>query len=106
MCSICGAADFHFWGCPDTQNMNAVMKRRGPDQSGGYKARKVSLGHNRLSVIDPENGRQPLTVSHCGVTYTIVYNGEIYNASELTEELARAGAVFRTRCDTEVVLWA
>ena len=106
MCSICGAADFHFWGCPDTGGMNAAMKRRGPDQSGEYRARRVSLGHNRLAVIDVENGRQPLTVNRRGVTYTIVYNGEIYNMEELTAELVRAGAEFRTRCDTEVVLWA
>ena len=100
MCSICGAADFHFWGKTDIGGMNAVMKQRGPDQSGSYTARRVSLGHNRLAVIDPQNGKQTMTVTYRGKAYTIVYNGEIYNAQELTEELTRDGAVFRTRCDT------
>lgn len=87
-------------------SMNAVMKRRGPDQSGTYTAKRTVLGHNRLAIIDVENGRQPFTVTYRNKTYTIVYNGEIYNTSELTAELKKEGAAFRTRCDTEVVLWA
>lgn len=41
-----------------------------------------------------------------GREYTIVYNGELYNTAELTQELRRAGAEFTTKCDTETVLYS
>ena len=78
------------------------MKRRGPDQNGIYETEDCILFHSRLSVIDPENGIQPMTVEKDGVKYTIVYNGEIYNCGELKKKLE--GEDFDTSCDTEVVL--
>ena len=47
-----------------------------------------------------------MQATHCGKTYTIVYNGEIYNGAELRRTLTRLGAVFVTECDTEIVLWS
>ncbi len=105
MCSICGMyGDSRAEAA--VERMNALLGRRGPDQSGFFRSSCVTFGHNRLAVIDPENGTQPMTVTHQGITYTIVYNGEIYNQKELTDELKQAGIRPRTRSDTETVLWS
>ncbi len=78
------------------------ISHRGPDDWGKYADRAVSVGMRRLSIIDIEGGRQPM-VSPDGGT-VLVFNGEIYNFSELRTELERKGYVFATRSDTEVVL--
>ena len=103
MCSICGM----YGSDPETVNrMNSLMRHRGPDQNGTVHFDTVSLGHNRLSVIDPENGIQPMTVTYRENRYTIVYNGEIYNQKELVQELKEKGMTPSTRSDTETVLWS
>ncbi|MDF2721842.1 MAG: AsnO [Paenibacillus sp.] len=56
--------------------------------------------------MDPENGAQPMTKRRGDVSYTIVYNGELYNAPELKKELEQRGYTFTTSCDTEVLLIA
>ncbi len=56
--------------------------------------------------MDPENGAQPMIRKREDTTYTIVYNGEIYNAPELKLELQQRGHSFTTQCDTEVLLVA
>lgn len=56
--------------------------------------------------MDPENGAQPMTRYAGDSAYTIVYNGELYNAPELRRELQQRGHSFRTHCDTEVLLIA
>lgn len=76
------------------------LRFRGPDSRGEYIEPNVALIHRRLSVIDVENGSQPM---HFG-KYTIVYNGELYNTEELRNELKRFGYTFDTACDTEVIL--
>ncbi|MDR0396181.1 MAG: asparagine synthase (glutamine-hydrolyzing) [Oscillospiraceae bacterium] len=111
MCSICGVVDTKLTiPSPSSERaalaMGEAMKHRGPDQSGVYTINGAALQHNRLAIIDLENGLQPMTAEHEGFSYTIVYNGELYNAPELTAELRALGARFATRCDTEVVLWA
>ncbi|MGN0529168.1 MAG: asparagine synthase (glutamine-hydrolyzing) [Eubacterium sp.] len=78
------------------------LKMRGPDARGEFISRDYALIHRRLSVIDVENGAQPM---HFG-KYTIVYNGELYNTEELRNELKNYGYTFDTACDTEVVLKA
>lgn len=78
------------------------LKMRGPDARGEIIERDYALIHRRLSVIDVENGAQPM---HFG-KYTIVYNGELYNTDELRNELKSYGYTFDTSCDTEVVLKA
>ena len=63
----------------------------------------VGLGHRRLSIIDLTHyGHQPM--SNSDRRYWVVYNGEIYNFPEIREELKAKGHIFRTRCDTEVLL--
>ncbi len=84
--------------------MSVSMKRRGPDDSGIFIDNPVSLIHRRLAVIDVENGKQPMTKNIGEDSYTIVYNGELYNTSELREELKEKGYNFNTGSDTEVVL--
>ncbi len=108
MCSICGIADFCGEGASSVLagKMGAAMSRRGPDQKGGWSDKNVAFHHNRLAVIDVENGRQPMTRTFGGREYTIVYNGELYNTPELTDELRLKGVRFETRCDTEAVLYS
>ena len=84
------------------EKMGKTLKKRGPDAAGIYLTPEVALVHRRLSVIDVENGAQPM---HFG-KYVIVYNGEIYNTDEVRNELEGFGYRFDTHCDTEVVLKA
>ena len=91
---------------PLLRAMQQTLQRRGPDQEGVFLSPCCAMAHTRLAVIDVENGRQPMEAEVGGETYTIVYNGELYNTPELREQLERAGTVFRTRCDTEVILQA
>jgi asparagine synthase (glutamine-hydrolysing) len=90
--------------------MTETMSCRGPDARGTWYARHVALGHRRLAVIDLPGGEQPMTteVAHDGRTVTLgmVYSGEVYNYTELRDELRRRGHPFTTDSDTEVVLRA
>ncbi len=107
MCSICGILDNN--KRPDAKlltTMGSTMKSRGPDDSSQYSDDFACLHHNRLAVMDIENGRQPMFKEFAGKKYVIVYNGEIYNCPELRQELEKRGATFKTNCDTEVVLWS
>lgn len=87
---------------PLIENISNTLKMRGPDAKGEYITPDAALIHRRLSVIDIENGSQPMRFGK----YIIVYNGEIYNTSEVREELISHGYKFDSRCDTEVVLKA
>ncbi len=107
MCSIAGVIDFQ----NDLRDQGAVftamqrtMTRRGPDQHGIYVTADAALLHNRLAVIDIDNGRQPMTAGRDGRLYTIVYNGELYNTDEVRTELKALGHAFSGWSDTEVVL--
>lgn len=82
------------------KKMNKTLKYRGPDQTGYYYDKNLLLGHQRLSIIDLKNGKQPMNYKN----YTIVYNGEIYNTCELRDDLIEKGYVFLTNSDTEVIL--
>ena len=84
--------------------MNDSQFHRGPDQGGIHVEPGVGLGHRRLSIIDLSGGAQPLFNEDHSVV--VVYNGEIYNFQELSEELKAAGHQFRTHCDTEVIVHA
>ena len=88
---------------PSLQAMNVLQKHRGPDGEGiwVHSQRYLGFAHRRLSVIDLENGKQPM-VDELGNWVT--FNGEIYNYRELREELGVN--LFRTHSDTEVLLHA
>ena len=103
MCAIAGILDLtaeDAW----IRDMLSTMHRRGPDASDYFRDKNCTLLHARLAVIDLENGRQPMTWQGNGETYTIVYNGELYNTDSLRKELEGAGHHFLTRSDTEVLL--
>lgn len=87
------------------RRMARALIHRGPDDSGEWSdvACGVALAHRRLSIIDlSQEGHQPM-YSPSG-RYTIVYNGEIYNFSELAKDARRDGVVFRGGSDTEALL--
>ena len=86
------------------RKMQRTLQRRGPDQEGIFLSPQCAMAHTRLAVIDVEKGRQPMEVTAGGETYTIVYNGELYNTAELRTQLEQEGTVFQTHCDTEVLL--
>ncbi|MFQ9094477.1 MAG: asparagine synthase (glutamine-hydrolyzing), partial [Ruminococcus sp.] len=86
------------------RKMQETLRRRGPDQEGIFLSPHCAMAHTRLAVIDVEKGRQPMEITAGGETYTIVYNGELYNTPELRTQLEQEGVVFQTHCDTEVVL--
>jgi asparagine synthase (glutamine-hydrolysing) len=84
--------------------MRDAQLHRGPDEAGLYLGKGVGLGHRRLSIIDLAHGQQPMVDDVAGLA--LVYNGELYNFPSLKAELEARGVVFRSRCDTEVLLRA
>ena len=81
-----------------------VLNNRGPDDQNIKKDDFAVLLHTRLAVIDPENGRQPMSARKDGMDYTICYNGELYGTDEIRNALIKQGVTFETKTDTEVVL--
>ncbi len=83
--------------------MTQTLSPRGPDGEGFWRAPGVALGHRRLAVIDlSPAGAQPLGNEDGSVQ--VVFNGEIYDFQGLRAELLARGHVFRSRCDTEVIV--
>jgi asparagine synthase (glutamine-hydrolysing) len=105
---MCGIAGFtHAGWLPEPGRIAEATRcivHRGPDQSGTYESRTVSLGAVRLKIIDLGGGDQPVRTEDGRAV--IVFNGEVYNHNELREQLIGLGTRFRSRCDTEVVLRA
>lgn len=107
MCGIIGWID---WEENIENNRNILnsmietLSKRGPDASGIWLSQTAGIGHRRLSVIDPQNGAQPMTRSIGSRQYVITYNGELYNTDEVRKTLFNKGYTFKTNCDTEVVL--
>jgi len=87
--------------------MSRKTEHRGPDSFGSFisKDKKIGLVHNRLSIIDlSKRSNQPMFDANKRLT--IVFNGEIYNYKQLSEELSAKGHTFETKSDTEVILEA
>ncbi len=111
MCGIAGFCDFTRDNrAPEWaevgREMAAALARRGPDDEGLWQSGACVLAHRRLAVIDPAQGRQPMTFARDGVTCALCYNGELYNTDRLRGQLAALGHRFSTRSDTEVLLHA
>lgn len=111
MCGIAGFCDYNDDFTDEApllarlaRRMGSTLKHRGPDENGVFVSRHAAFAHQRLCVVDPAGGRQPMTAYAGGYRYTIVYNGELYNSGELRRELEAAGYLFDTSCDTEVLL--
>lgn len=84
-----------------------TMSHRGPDSSGKWhdSNSRVGFAHQRLSIIDlSEKGHQPMSDIDC--LNTIIFNGEIYNFSDLYKKLSKKGYKFKSKTDTEVILAA
>lgn len=82
------------------KDMLDIMSCRGYDNTGYYFDNDIMLGHKRLAIIDIYNGNQPMIDND----YIIVYNGEVYNADIIRNDLINKGITFKTKCDTEVIL--
>jgi len=106
MCGIAGILDTRDGRVSraELDGMIAPLDHRGPDELGVYSDGPIGLAHSRLSIIDLEGGRQPMSGADGSVVIT--FNGEIFNYIELREELLRLGHEFRTQSDTEVLLHA
>lgn len=107
MCGIAGWVDFERSlenECDIVGRMTETLKKRGPDASGLFASKNVLLGHRRLTVVDPEGGAQPMTRTVEDYSYTIVYNGELYNTEDIRKVLVSRGYGFRSYSDTEVLL--
>jgi asparagine synthase (glutamine-hydrolysing) len=104
---MCGIAGIVRWDGGavaegDVRAMCGAMVHRGPDDEGVYMGAGVGLGMRRLSIIDLNQGHQP--VSNEDGTVWVVFNGEIYNYRELRRDLEGRGHRFRTSSDTETIV--
>src|SRR3990172_5320744 len=99
MCGIAG-----IWGRGDIRGMVRSLEHRGPDSEGYFEHDCVKLGIRRLAILDLEKGGQPI-LNESG-TRAIIHNGEVYNCEEIREQLSKKGYRFRTRTDTEVILYS
>ena len=111
MCGICGFCDYTRANSTLAWRevghaMGETMNHRGPDDKGLWQGNDCVLVHRRLSVMDPQHGRQPMGKNVDGAEYVLVYNGELYNTPDLRRELKGLGWEFDTSCDTEVLLCA
>lgn len=86
-----------------TNMMNRII-HRGPDSAGQHIDGKAYMGFRRLSIIDLDNGSQPMYNEDKKIVIT--FNGEIYNHQELRAELIEKGHIFANNSDTEVLIHA
>lgn len=105
MCGIAGYFTFHQQPEKDLRLLERMiwpLRHRGPDGFGFFQDERVGLAHSRLSIIDLEGGWQPIHNEEKNVW--VVFNGEIFNYSELRMDLLDKGHVFSTNSDTEVIV--
>jgi asparagine synthase (glutamine-hydrolysing) len=108
MCGVTGFVDFdRLADVSILKQMTRALNHRGPDAEGfffeTYNNSNIGLGHKRLSILDlSENGNQPMHFNNTA----IIYNGEIYNFSEIKKALENEGYIFDSNSDTEVILKA
>ena len=104
MCSIFGILDIKTDSAAlrkSALEMSKRLRHRGPDWSGVYSSDKAILVHERLAIVDPGNGAQPLYNPER--THVLAVNGEIYNHKELEKNL-KVDFQFQTHSDCEVLL--
>jgi len=100
---MCGISGFNWKNEKILTNMLDSINHRGPDDRGTYITENISLGHNRLSIIDlSKKGKNPIWNED--KTVCIIFNGEIYNYKKLTKKLKEKGHRFSTNTDTECIL--
>lgn len=107
MCGIAGIVNYKDNPIENIEAMNRKLHRRGPD-AGDYwlcENDRIVLGHRRLAIVDlSENGSQPM--ESLDKRYVIVYNGEIYNAQKLKQQMQDTFGhlIYRGSSDTEILL--
>jgi asparagine synthase (glutamine-hydrolysing) len=106
VCGICGVIQVS--GSPrqvvspeTLDRMTDVMRHRGPNDRGTYQVDGVALGVRRLSIIDVEDGHQPVANETSSIV--AVQNGELFNHDEVRKQLVARGHALQTRCDTEIL---
>lgn len=100
---MCGIVGFNWEDKALVRKMADKISHRGPDDSGYYTDKNISLGHRRLSIIDlSERGHQPMLNENNKIA--VVFNGEIYNYKILKENLEKKGHKFQSSSDTEVII--
>lgn len=102
MCGIAGALDLtgeRLFSEARLSAMLAAIAHRGPDDGAMHVEPGVALGARRLSIVDLEGGRQP--VSNEDGSVWVAFNGELFDYPEIRLELLKRGHRLRTRCDTE-----
>src|SRR5689334_20908079 len=103
MCGIIGVFDLKINDQqlrPQVLAMSKKIRHRGPDWSGVYCDPKVIFAHERLAIVDPQSGKQPLYSKDGNLILAV--NGEIYNHQELRKQLS--DYEFLTHSDCEVIL--
>ncbi len=111
MCGICGVLDYGR-SSPSfdehlLRRMSDSITHRGPDDEGQFisAGRQTGFGFRRLAIVDlSPAGHQPMSSADGNVT--IVFNGEIYNHQVLRADLERKGYRYRSRSDTETIIYA
>ena len=127
MCGIAGILNLNFKPVDFEvlKNMSDAQKHRGPDDQGfvgfSFKKNKIlpinirngmiesgsfhgGIGFNRLSILDLSiNGHQPMISQNEKVV--IAYNGETYNAFQFKSDLKKKGFIFKSKTDTEILLY-
>lgn len=109
MCGITGWVNLHSNISGEkclVEKMSETLAPRGSDAEGIWVSNTAVLAHRRLIVVDPVGGVQPMVRRRGNETYTLVYNGELYNTAELRNELVRRGYTYQGHSDTEVLLTA
>ena len=104
MCGIVGVFDLksnHMELRTKVLKMSKKVRHRGPDWSGIFYCEKAILAHERLSIVDPQSGRQPLYSSDRNLILAV--NGEIYNHQEIRKRY-ESTYEFQTHSDCEVIL--
>ena len=86
---------------PNILKMVKKVRHRGPDWSGIYSSKNAIMAHERLAIVDPTSGKQPILSEDN--TKAIAVNGEIYNHLELRDNFAK-DYKFRTDSDCEIIL--
>jgi asparagine synthase (glutamine-hydrolysing) len=102
MCGIAGYFGYVPEGTALLAKMAGAIAHRGPDAEGFCSFPQAGIAHRRLSIVDLENGQQPMLSADGRLA--ISFNGEIFNHVELRHDLEAKGRRFRTSTDTEVIL--
>lgn len=98
---MCGINGFNFKDVSLIKKMMAITSSRGPDNQDYFETDDYTVGHNRLSIIDPDKrSNQPYYFKN----FILSFNGEIYNYLEIKKKLILRGYNFQTTSDTEVII--